>query len=623
MAHLTVYRHDMTPDAWPYEKLYSGLGRLPDAVLPRTKRAINGEWAFTMRYPLTGANYDQLEKGRLICAEGQLYRIARIKKSDRAAGREVQVDAYHIFYDLKKVHIINIETSETDLDGITQQAALQQILAGTPFTVGTVDDTTTLDYLDILQKSAFWALQEQVIKLWGGELQPDNWTLNIRAQIGLDRRFPIRRGMNIRGIDYTEDITNLVTRLHVAGYGGATFEDINGGKDYIDSPYIDNYRYLGSAAGLEDQITFDDDDQPEVLLEKGQAHLATVDVPQVSYDIDLLEIRNSVQYELYRPLLVFGLGDSAVVHHDFFNMDITARALQLERDPVLEENIGVELGNYQKDLYSTLASTTQAAKAIEAIIGRGGSLRGEKLRGTIDLLVTQLKASGSYANATVLERQGFLTENTNADSPDYGATYIGCGIWALANEKNADNSWSWRTFGTPRGFTGQELIAESVTANKLAADVAQSLELSSNESIKAVVQAAINAEHGALQAYAQTLLTNHDWSVEIGQAKQAAIEIANGGLDSFVQWVKGWMTFDGMTLSLGRSDSAFKTRITNSQLAFTYGGTTLAYFAYDRLVVPWAEFEKITMMARNAAGNPSKYLDIQFDGTSYYGNFRG
>ena len=180
------------------------------------------------------------------------------------------------------------------------------------------------------------------------------------------------------------------------------------------------------------------------------------------------------------------------------------------------------------------------------------------------------------------------------------------------------------TFGTARGFTGEMLIAESVTANKLAADVAESLELSSNVSVKAVVKAAVDAQYTALQSYAQTLLTDRDWTVEIGTAKQESINIAAGQLDNFMTWVKGWMSFDGMTLSLGRSNSSFKTAITNTQLAFTYAGTTLAYFAYDRLLVPWAEFEKVTMTARNiATGAVTGYLDIGFDGTSYYGTPRG
>jgi len=618
MAHLTVYPHDLTPAQWVTAQYASGLGRLPDALEPRTHLVINGDWSLSLRYPVNGTGAELLQAGRLICAEGQLYRIQKKKKSDKSAGREMQIDALHIIYDLRRKTITNIETSETDPDGIGQAAALALILNGTPFFVGTVDNTTTLEYLDLLQKSAFWALKEQVLALWGGELCPDNWTVNILAQVGQDRRYPIRRGRNIAGIEYTESIEDTITRLHVVGYGGATFESINGGLDYIDSPNIGKYH-----TPYEGDVEFPDDDLPADLMAKALAHLPTVDVPKASYAVDLLKLQNSEQYKLYKPLQTFGLGDSAVIHHEFFDVDILARAMDLQRDPVLGETVAVTLGNYQKDLYRALSDATKSADLVDKIISRGGNLRGEKLRGTIDLLTTLLKMSGSYASASVLEGQGFLTENNNEASPDYGATYIGCGIWALANEKNPDNSWKWSTFGTPRGFAGEWLMAASVTANKLASDVAESLELTSNVSVKNVVQAAVNAEYGQLQDYAKTLLTDHDWTVEIGDAQQAAVELAGGELDTFAQWVRGWMTFDGNTLSLGKSDNLFKTEITNTRLAFTYNGTTLAYFAGDRLVVPWAEFEKVTMMARNTAGTPSSYLDITFDGVSYSGTLRG
>ena len=177
---------------------------------------------------------------RLICAEGQLYRINGIQKEDVGAGRMLRVDAEHIFYDLRDSEILNIETAENpDTEsGITQEAALGLILAGTPFSVGTVNTGSALDHLDILQKSPYWALKEQVLPFWGGELFPDNWTIHILSQCGLDRKFPIRRGRNLKGIKYKESVKETITRLHVTGYEGATFEKINSGNDYIDSPHI-------------------------------------------------------------------------------------------------------------------------------------------------------------------------------------------------------------------------------------------------------------------------------------------------------------------------------------------------------------------------------------------------
>jgi phage minor structural protein len=184
---------------------------------------------------------EALQQQRLICAEGQLYRINGIEKVDSVDGRVWQVDAEHIIYDLRDCdEIINIETAENPATevGVTQAAALGLILAGTPFVVGTVSNTETLDHLEVLQTAPFTVLKEQVLAKWGGELWPDNWTVNILAQCGQDRRYPIRRGRNLNGITYKESTKETVTRLHVKGYEGVTFEAINGGKDYIDSPHI-------------------------------------------------------------------------------------------------------------------------------------------------------------------------------------------------------------------------------------------------------------------------------------------------------------------------------------------------------------------------------------------------
>ncbi len=619
MGHLTLYRADMTPAAWETERFSSGLGRLPDAREPRTHRVVNGDWSFTMLYPLNGMNASEIVQDRLICAEGQLYRINGIQKEDVGSGRMLRVDAEHIFYDLRDSEIVNIETAENPdtENGVTQEEALGRILAGTPFSVGTVNTGSSLNHLDILQKSPYWALKEQVLTLWGGELFPDNWTIHILSQCGLDRKFPIRRGRNLKGIKYKESTKETVTRLHVTGYDGATFEEIYDGRDYIDSPNIGLYH-----APKEGRVSFDDIDDPTELLTEAQAYLPTVDNPQVEYDLDLLFLKRSAFWSLYAPLEECDLGDTVSIHHDFFALDIPARTMEAERDPVREFTVRVVIGNYTNKLFSTLSEAKATADLLSIVAGADGTLKAGRLRGMIDLLTTRLKSSGSYANASVLEDQGFLIENTNASSPDYGAMYLGCGIFAIAGEKNEDNSWRWNTFGTPLGFTGQMILAESITANKLAADVANSLELSSNESILAVVSAAVEAESNALKAYAQELLTDHDWTVEINQAQAAAIELSDTELETFKSWVKGWMSYDGTTLSLGKSDSDYATAITNTQMAFTYKGTTLAYFSNGMLHVPWAEFEKVTMTQKSSAGAVEGYLDIALENGSYYGAWR-
>lgn len=70
----------------------------------------------------------------------------------------------------------------------------------------------------------------------------------------------------------------------------------------------------------------------------------------------------------------------------------------------------------------------------------------------------------------------------------------------IASSRNDDGSWDWRTFGTGEGFTADLIVtgflsadriqARSITANHLSADVGQSLDLSSNSSIRMTVESA-------------------------------------------------------------------------------------------------------------------------------------
>lgn len=525
----------MTPELWATAKYTHGLGRLPDVMEPRTSLVINGDMSLTFRYPLNGVGFDLIQHERLVCAEGQLYRIRDIEQFEDTGIPHAKIFALRLFYDLQNNEIPNIETSETDPDGITQTAALTLILSGTSFTVGTVD-AITLDYLDILQKSSFWALKEQVLGLWGGELDPDNWTINIRTAMGsATRRYPIRRGRNIKGINYQESLDGLITRLHVSGYGGATFEDINDGKDYIDSANIASY-----AKVYEGRIEFPDDDLAADLMAKAVAHLATVDVPQTKYKADLVSLKRSAQYALYAPLETFNLGDTAVIHHVLFNVDIVARAMELERDPVSGDNVNVTLGNYRKDLYKSLSDASQAADTVAAVTDNRGYVRGNKLRGAINTLVANLLASGSYTTAQVIGSKGYLLENTNEASVDYGAVYIGPNIIAFASTKDGNNAWIWRTFGTGAGITADEITtgtlnAErisslSITQEKLAENVSQAIDMVADHQISLEQNSEAILLRAAEIVSLQEQLANGETSIEELYAKYAEVKLIADGL---------------------------------------------------------------------------------------------
>ena len=479
--HLKLYPATLTKAQ--FDAGAAALCALPYALQPRCGQTVNGDWSLTFQYPLNGSTgAELLALDMLVLADGQLYRIEDLERGSGRDSERCTVRAVHLMYDLRNRAIENIETAELTPGGVNQEIALEQVLNGSAFSAGTVDTDIVLDYLNILQKDVMWAIKEQILPQWGGDLLPDNWTINIRKQMGADRGVHLRHGKNIKGVRYSESLDGTITRLHILGYQNANIESINDGKDYIDSANIGLW-----STPREDYVTFPDDDLPEDLLSKGSAYLATVDTPRITLSVDLAQVTTSAQYTHYKDLETVRLGDTVTVYHSRLGINITARVQSREFDPVTGENYRVELGNDNRNLYSAIASMQQAADITRMITDRNGHVRGERLRGMIDLLTTRLYASGSYVNAVVNDETGILFENTNIESVDYGAMFIGPGLFAIANAKDETGQWTWRTFGTAGGFYGNELVASSVTANKLDSDVGQALDISSNIAITAMV----------------------------------------------------------------------------------------------------------------------------------------
>ncbi len=387
---LRIYEKDLTAETVSAALMTNGLGLLKDAVSCTVHRVINGDWSLRMTYPLDAPGASLLTPERLICYEdeasgdAQLYRIARRSPRSTRQGRVIEVEAPHVVYDLRHKYITNIETKEDSRypDGIDAREALTQLLAGTGFAVGEVTvDMTALDYLDILQKDVMSCVKEQLLDKWGGELRFDNFTLHLLSALGEDRRYPIRDGRNIEQITVTEDYEPVVTRLHVRGYDNANFEAVNDGKDYIDSTLMSRYSHI-----REGYADFADIDDPEELMRLGLEELARREVPEITYDIRLAQMRGSVQYAAYRRLETFDLGDTAALHTSVLDRNVILRCSELETDCLTGRNISVKLGNTDKALLAAITAGASASDRLAGVLTPDGYLQAEKITGKLNLV---------------------------------------------------------------------------------------------------------------------------------------------------------------------------------------------------------------------------------------------
>ena len=385
---LRIYEKDLTAASLSTALATNGLGTLPHALSCTRHQVINGDWSLTLSYPLDAPGAALLQPERLLCYEdeggAQLYRISRLKPSISRQGRTLEVEAPHLCYDLAHKYIVNIETSEDDRypDGIDAATALEQLLAETGFSPGDVTvDGETLDYLDILQKDVMSCIKEQLLEKWGGELEFDNFTVHLRSALGQDRRYPIRDGRNIAGITVTEDYEPVVTRLHVRGYENANFEEINDGKDWIDSELSAQYAYA-----REGYADFDDVDDPQELLRLGRERLTALEVPEITYDIRLAQMRGTVQYAAYRRLENFALGDTAVLHSAAVDRDVILRCSELETDCLSGRNKSLKLGNTDVKLLTSITAGASANDRLAHVLDSEGNVQAEKIAGKLNLV---------------------------------------------------------------------------------------------------------------------------------------------------------------------------------------------------------------------------------------------
>ena len=385
---LRIYEKDLTAANLSTALATNGLGTLPHTLSCTRHQVINGDWSLNLSYPLDAPGAALLQPERLLCYEdeggAQLYRISRLKPSISRQGRTLEVEAPHLCYDLAHKYIVNIETSEDDRypDGIDAATALEQLLAGTGFSPGDVTaGGDTLDYLDILQKDVMSCIKEQLLEKWGGELEFDNFTVHLRSALGQDRRYPIRDGRNIAGITVTEDYEPVVTRLHVRGYENANFEEINDGKDWIDSELSAQYAYA-----REGYADFDDVDDPQELLRLGRERLTALEVPEITYDIRLAQMRGTVQYAAYRRLENFALGDTAVLHSAAVDRDVILRCSEMETDCLTGRNKSLKLGNTDVKLLTSITAGASANDRLAHVLDAEGNVQAEKIAGKLNLV---------------------------------------------------------------------------------------------------------------------------------------------------------------------------------------------------------------------------------------------
>jgi phage minor structural protein len=443
--------------------------------------------------------------------KGQLFRVYETEKDmDR-----YKVYARHIIADLMKLTAKDLKNDDVLIvaTGITDgQGAINKLLANTKF-VGHSNITKT-DNTRWERKLITEALlsddENSFINRWGGELLYNNFDVYMNIKIGDNYGVKISYGKNLTGITENVNMDGVVTRIIPVGYDGLK---LDGKTPWIDSPNINKYAEVHEQIvefsdvkvkeNLEDEEGFNTIEEARkelIRLSNLKFKDEQVDAPIINIKTTIEDISQTVEYKTlgYSGLEEINLGDTVMCEHYKIGIETEARCIGYKWNILTEKMIEIEIGDVSKNFFDKQADLSNA---IEKILCQDG-VRADKIAGIINSLQTKFRAQKSVAQSQDI--RAMIFEDLDPKSPNYGAMCLGTMGFEIANKRTADGKdWDWRTFGTGKGFTADEIVAGVLRAITL-----ESLDGSCRIDLNTGI---INITKGIIQGL------NSSWNLDTGE----------------------------------------------------------------------------------------------------------
>ena len=331
-----------------------------EVIAPDGKRGwMASEYLLFLRTELTNAvATSQVVEPRQL--RDQPFRIYRV------VPELTQVTAYarHIFYDLLDNMIYQYKPANGTAGNIVAEGIIGACETDHLFNVFS-DITKGMDGMDIQNANPVEALMGEggLIDLTSSELARDWFDVFAMTRVGIDTDIQIRQGKNLLGISYDVDDSNVVTRIVPTGEtkdGELLYLD----PKYVDSPHIGDYsrpRWIHlpvSEAKVGDDMTVEQ--AKAKLLQAAQDEFEKgCDLPDISIDVDFLNLADTEEYAQYKPLTDIFLGDSVRVIVQKLGLEVALRMTEYSYDCLLRRYMKMTLGMASETIAGSMISPRQ------------------------------------------------------------------------------------------------------------------------------------------------------------------------------------------------------------------------------------------------------------------------
>ncbi len=435
---------------------------------------INDQWVLEIENPID-ESIDDFNLGAVILVttpygENQLFRINDRDKNDNS----VIATAYPIFLDSKNDCFI-WDTRPTNVNG--QQALNMMLSSNSKYKASSnIDKINTAYYI---RKNFIEALnaddENSFINRWGGEIIYNNYNIIVNDKIGTDSGLRVEFGFNLLGVSEKINDDNLITRIIPVAYNGYTLPN----EETVDSDNIDKYPKIYikqieyNNIKLKEDAQTDDESNGTIIcnsLEELYAELRKqakleytenfVDIPQISYEADMIDLSKTDLYKDYKDLLKVNLGDTVNIKNRRLQIETKSRVISYEYNCITNSIDALVLGEFTTNYFDNVSSIDNSISKV--IDQSNNTLMANKITGVINLLNASLRAQKDIAQKQ--DVRAILFEDLDVDSPTFGALCIGTQGIQISKQRNETNDdWVW---GTAINF--ESIIADYVITGILA-----------------------------------------------------------------------------------------------------------------------------------------------------------
>lgn len=332
----------------------NGLGKLSDAANCTVKETRNGAFELTLKYPIEGIHYAEIQQRSIILAKpnpvdlAQPFRVYRISKPINGL---VTVYAYHISYDLTGIPVspYSAASVQAALAGFSTNA-----VAANPFTFWS--DMTSSGDFTVKSPASVRSLLSTMLEVYGGEYKYDKYIVRLYQQRGVNRGVTIRYGKNLTDLKQDENCSNVYTGVY------AYYSDGNGIVETSPkvTPAPGTYDYT-RVLPLDLKAEFKETPTAEALKAAAEQYMSdhNIGVPEVSLNVSFVQLEQTQEYKDLALLERVELCDTVTVIFERLGVNATAQVTSTIYNVLIDAYDSVTIGNVRKNVAMTIAERAQ------------------------------------------------------------------------------------------------------------------------------------------------------------------------------------------------------------------------------------------------------------------------